>query len=206
MELLIATGNPGKVREYDELFAGLPITCISPAEIGIHLQVDESGTTYAENATIKAVAFARASGRVTLADDSGLEVDALDGRPGVHSARYGGPGLGDADRWRSLLKELVDISWGERTARFRCVIAVASPEGEVTTVNGTCEGIIAFSAAGEGGFGYDPVFYLPDHGCTMAQLPAGVKNQISHRGRAAEAARPVLLKLAAQTADTQNAP
>jgi XTP/dITP diphosphohydrolase len=206
MELLIATGNPGKVREYDELFAGLPITCISPAEIGIHLQVDESGTTYAENATIKAVAFARASGRVTLADDSGLEVDALDGRPGVHSARYGGPGLGDADRWRSLLKELVDIPWGERTARFRCVIAVASPEGEVTTVDGTCEGVIAFSAAGEGGFGYDPVFYLPDHGCTMAQLPAGVKNQISHRGRAAEAARPVLLKLAAQTADTQNAP
>jgi XTP/dITP diphosphohydrolase len=206
MELLIATGNPGKVREYDELFAGLPITCISPAEIGIHLQVDESGTTYAENATIKAVAFARASGRVTLADDSGLDVDALDGRPGVHSARYGGPGLGDADRWRSLLKELVDVPWEERTARFRCVIAVASPEGEVTTVNGTCEGIIAFSAAGEGGFGYDPVFYLPDHGCTMAQLPAGVKNQISHRGRAAEAARPVLLKLAAQTADTQNAP
>jgi XTP/dITP diphosphohydrolase len=206
MELLIATGNPGKVREYDELFAGLPITCISPAEIGIHLQVDESGTTYAENATIKAVAFARASGRVTLADDSGLDVDALDGRPGVHSARYGGPGLGDADRWRSLLKELVDVPWEERTARFRCVIAVASPEGEVTTVNGTCEGVIAFSAAGEGGFGYDPVFYLPDYGCTMAQLPAGVKNQISHRGRAAEAARPVLLKLAAQTADTQNAP
>jgi XTP/dITP diphosphohydrolase len=114
--------------------------------------------------------------------------------------------LGDADRWRSLLKELVDVPWEERTARFRCVIAVASPEGEVTTVNGTCEGVIAFSAAGEGGFGYDPVFYLPDHGCTMAQLPAGVKNQISHRGRAAEAARPVLLKLAAQTADTQNAP
>jgi XTP/dITP diphosphohydrolase len=206
MELLIATGNPGKVREYDELLAGLPITCISPADIGIHLEVDERGTTYEENAALKAVAFARASGRVTLADDSGLEVDALGGRPGVHSARYGGPGLGDTDRWRSLLKELGDVPWGERTARFRCVIAVASPDGEVTTVSGTCEGIIAFGAAGESGFGYDPVFYLPDHGCTMAQLPAGAKNQISHRGRAAEAARPVILKLAAQTAAPENAP
>lgn len=206
MELLIATGNPGKVREYDELLAGLPITCISPADIGIHLQVDEGGTTYEENATLKAVAFARASGRVTLADDSGLEVDALGGRPGVHSARYGGPGLGDADRWRSLLEELGDVPWERRTARFRCVIAVASPDGEVTTVNGTCEGIIAFGAAGDGGFGYDPVFYLPDHGCTMAQLPAGAKNQISHRGRAAQAARPVILKLAVQTADSGNAP
>jgi XTP/dITP diphosphohydrolase len=206
MELLIATGNPGKVREYDELLAGLPITCISPAEIGIHLQVDEGGTTYEENASLKAVAFARASGRVTLADDSGLEVDALGGRPGVHSARYGGPGLDDADRWRSLLEELGDVPWERRTARFRCVIAVASPDGEVTTVSGVCEGIIAFGAAGAGGFGYDPVFYLPDRGCTMAQLPAGAKNQISHRGRAAQAARPVILKLAAQTADSENAP
>jgi XTP/dITP diphosphohydrolase len=206
MELLIATGNPGKVREYDELLAGLPITCISPADLGIHLEVDEGGTTYEENATLKAVAFARASGRVTLADDSGLEVDALGGRPGVHSARYGGPGLDDADRWRSLLEELGDVPWERRTARFRCVIAVASPDGEVNTVNGTCEGVIAFGAAGDSGFGYDPVFYLPDRRCTMAQLPAGAKNQISHRGRAAQAARPILLKLAAQTADPENAP
>jgi XTP/dITP diphosphohydrolase len=206
MELLIATGNPGKVREYDELLAGLPITCISPADLGIHLEVDEGGITYEENATLKAVAFARASGRVTLADDSGLEVDALGGRPGVHSARYGGPGLDDADRWRSLLEELGDVPWERRTARFRCVIAVASPDGEVNTVNGTCEGVIAFGAAGDSGFGYDPVFYLPDRRCTMAQLPAGAKNQISHRGRAAQAARPILLKLAAQTADPENAP
>ena len=204
MELLIATGNPGKVREYDELLAGLPITCISPTEIGIHLEVDESGTTYGENATIKALAFARASGRATLADDSGLEVDALGGRPGVHSARYGGPSLGDADRWRALLEELGDVPQEERTARFRCVIAVASPDGEVTTVDETCEGVIAFQATGEGGFGYDPVFYLPDRGCTMAQLPAGVKNQISHRGRAAQAARPVLLRLAARAADIED--
>ena len=198
MELLIATGNPGKVREYDELFAGLPITCIGPADLGILLDLEESGSTYQENAALKAVAFARASGRVTLADDSGLEVDALDGRPGVRSARYGGPGMGDADRWQLLLEELANVPREERAARFRCVIALATPAGEVTTVAGSCEGVIAFKAVGENGFGYDPVFFLPDQNCTMAQLPAEIKNRISHRGRAAEAARPVILQLLSQ--------
>jgi XTP/dITP diphosphohydrolase len=198
MELLIATGNPGKVREYDELLAGLPITCIGPADLGIHLDVDESGSTYRENATLKAVAFARASGRVTLADDSGLEVDALDGRPGVRSARYGGPGMGDTDRWQLLLQELGPVPRQERTARFRCVIALATPAGQVMTAEGSCEGVIAFEAAGENGFGYDPVFYLPERDRTMAQLPAEVKNHISHRGRAAEAVRPMILELLSQ--------
>ena len=197
MELLIATGNPGKVREYDELLAGLPISCVGPAELEIALDVDENGSTYQENATIKALAFARASGRVTLADDSGLEVDALSGRPGVRSARYGGPGMGDADRWRLLLQELGGTPQEERTARFRCAIALATPVGEVMTVDGTCEGRITFAAAGENGFGYDPVFFLPEEGCTMAQLPAEVKNRISHRGRAARAARQVILQLLA---------
>lgn len=198
MDLLIATGNPGKVREYDELFSGLPVRCISPAEIEINLEVDESGSTYEDNATLKAVAFARASGLVTLADDSGLEVDALDGRPGLHSARYGGTGLGDADRWRMLLEELGETPWKERTARFRCVIAVASPDGELITASGTCEGVIAFGAVGENGFGYDPVFYLPEHDCTMAQLPSETKNKISHRGRAAADARPAILRMATE--------
>lgn len=196
MELLIATGNPGKVREYDELLAGLPVTCVGPAELGIDLEVDESGATYAENATLKALAFAGASGRVTLADDSGLEVDSLDGRPGVYSARYGGPGMGDADRWCRLLVELEGVPWERRTARFRCVIALATPAGEVTTVEGVCEGIIALDARGDNGFGYDPVFYLPDQRCTMAELPEADKNQISHRGQAALAARPLIVALA----------
>lgn len=195
MELLIATGNPGKVREYDELLAGLPVSCVGPAELELYLEVDESGTTYRENAIIKAQAFAQASGLLTLADDSGLEVDALNGRPGVHSARYGGPGMGDADRWQLLVRELGDVPRAERTARFRCVIAVATPAGRVETAQGSCEGVISFEAAGDNGFGYDPVFYLPDHGCTMAELSDEEKNQISHRGLAARAARSVILQL-----------
>ncbi len=195
MDLLIATGNPGKVREYDELLAGLPISCIGPADLGIALDIDESGDTYQENATLKALAFARASGRVTLADDSGLEVDALSGRPGVRSARYGGPGMGDADRWKLLLQELEGVPREARTARFRCAIVLATPAGEVTAVEGSCEGRITFEPAGDNGFGYDPVFFVLKENLTMAQLPSEVKNRISHRGRAAQAARPVILKL-----------
>ncbi len=182
MDLLIATGNPGKVREYDHLLAGLPVQCVGPAELELNVEVDESGETYQENAQLKALAFANASNRLTLADDSGLEVDALGGRPGVRSARYGGPGLGDADRWRRLLQELDGVPWEKRTARFRCVIALATPEGLTLTAEGACEGIIALEAAGDNGFGYDPVFYLPNCGRTMAQLVDGEKNQISHRG------------------------
>ena len=192
MELLIGTGNPGKVREYRELLAGLPVTCIGLADLALDLEVDESGSSYKENATLKAVAYAQAGGRLTLADDSGLEVDALGGRPGFQSARYGGPGMSDADRWRLLLHELEGVPWERRTARFRCVIALATPEGKVATTEGTCEGMIAFAPAGDDGFGYDPVFYLPDRECTMAQLPKGEKNAISHRGRAARSARRVL--------------
>jgi XTP/dITP diphosphohydrolase len=196
MDLLIATGNPGKVREYEELFAKLPVRCVGPVDLNVHVEVEEHGSSYRENALLKAVPFANAAHLPTLADDSGLEVDALDGRPGIHSARYGGPGLGDADRWRLLLEELAGVPWEERTARFRCVIALARPDGLVETIEGICEGRIAFEAAGAGGFGYDPVFYLPEHGCTMAQLPEGVKNTISHRARAARAAQPIILQWA----------
>lgn len=199
MDLLIATGNPGKVREYDELLAGIPVTCIRPADVGIDLKVRESGATYHENAVLKAETYARA-GRshgiwLTLADDSGLEVDALNGRPGVHSARYGGPDLNDADRWRLLLQELERVPWEQRTARFRCVIALATADGRVATVEGVCEGRIALHPAGTGGFGYDPVFYLPGQNCTMAQLPKGVKSSISHRAHAARAAIPIIDQL-----------
>jgi XTP/dITP diphosphohydrolase len=142
------------------------------------------------------VANAVASNRLTLADDSGLELDALQGRPGVHSARYGGPGLTDTERWQLLLSEMKRVPWAERTARFRCVIALATPSGQVRVADGCCEGLIAFQAAGDNGFGYDPIFWLPELGCTMAQLDEETKNQISHRARAASLARPLIDRLA----------
>ncbi len=192
-ELLIVTDNPGKKREYQALLASLPVPIRFPSDLGLQIRVAETGTTYAENAALKARAGVQASGLLAMADDSGLEVDALGGAPGVRSARYV-PGS-DADRIAALLARLDSIPWEERTARFRCVIAIATPEGELYTTEGTCEGIIATTPAGTGGFGYDPVFYLPEFGCTMAQLPPEVKNRISHRARAVEAALPILRNL-----------
>ncbi|PKO22337.1 MAG: non-canonical purine NTP pyrophosphatase [Chloroflexi bacterium HGW-Chloroflexi-1] len=194
-KLLIATHNPGKVREYRDLLADLPIevTCLD-AE-GIALEVDETGATFAENAQQKAVTYARETGLWTWADDSGLEVDALGGAPGVHSARYAGPDASDAERYRKLLDALTGVPWNRRTARFRCVVALATPHGEVRTAAGACEGIIAFGPAGEHGFGYDPVFYMPEHAATMAQLPPETKNRISHRGQAARAAAELLREM-----------
>ena len=190
VKLLVATNNPGKVREYEELLTGLPFRVTYPAQEGIDLEVEESGATFEENARLKALAFARASGLLTLADDSGLEVDALGGAPGVYSARYAGPGAGDADRYRKLLGELAAVPEGRRAARFRCVIALAWPDGTVRTVEGTCEGQIGFVPRGEHGFGYDPVFIVDGRGGqTMAELPPEVKNRISHRARAVEALR-----------------
>ncbi len=194
-KLLVATHNPGKVREYRELLAGLPLEVTYLDAEGITQAVDETGVTFAENAILKATTYARLAGLWTWADDSGLEVDALDGAPGVYSARYAGPGASDADRYRKLLDALAGVPWARRTARFRCTVALATLEGAVCTADGTCEGIIAFGPAGNNGFGYDPVFYLPEHGLTMAQLAPEVKNRISHRGRAAQAAAAVLAEL-----------
>jgi len=185
MKLLIATHNPGKVKEYQALLAGLPLELTYPAQEGLDIEVTETGESFAENARLKAAAYARASGLLTLADDSGLEVDALGGEPGIHSARYAGNGASDEERYRLLLDKLPGVPWEERTARFRCVIAVATPAGQVHTAEGTCEGIIAFAPQGEHGFGYDPVFYFPEHGMTMAELPPETKNRISHRAKAA---------------------
>lgn len=198
--LLVATHNPGKAREYRELLAGLPIEVTYLDELGLSLEVEETGSTFAENAILKATTYAQVSGLWTWADDSGLEVDALGGAPGVFSSRYAGPGASDADRYRKLLNALAGVPWDRRTARFRCTVALATPEGAVRTVEGVCEGVIAFGPAGEHGFGYDPVFYLPDRGLTMAQLPPEVKNQISHRGRAARAAVAVLAEMLAAPA------
>jgi XTP/dITP diphosphohydrolase len=203
-KLLVATNNPGKVREYEALLKGLPLTLTYPAQEGIDVEVEETGSTFAENARLKAMAYARASDLWTLADDSGLEVDALGGEPGTYSARYAGQGASDEDRYRLLLRKLEGVSWGQRTARFRCVIAVAMPQGEIRTAEGTCEGIIAFEPKGEHGFGYDPVFYMPEHGQTMAELELEVKNRISHRARAAEGARKILQELLDSTTDLGN--
>lgn len=194
-ELLVATENEGKLREYRALLGDLPVTIVSPHEKGLHLEVAETGATFAENAALKAAAYARASGLLTLADDSGLEVDALGGEPGVYSARYAGPAASDAERIAFLLDKMRDVPWPARTARFRCVIAIAQPNGTVWLAEGTCPGYIAFKPMGRHGFGYDPIFYLPDRRQTMAQLPPRVKNQISHRARAAAQARPIIARL-----------
>ncbi len=194
-KLLVATRNRGKVREYEQLLAGLRADITYLDAEGIEDEVTETGSTFGDNAVQKARAYARLSGLLTLADDSGLEVDALGGEPGVHSARYAGPGATDEQRFRLLIKKIEGVTWEERTARFRCVIAVAEPDGETHTAEGVCEGVIALAPQGEHGFGYDPVFYLPEHGKTMAQLPPEVKNRVSHRAGAARGIRPILARL-----------
>jgi XTP/dITP diphosphohydrolase len=195
MKLLVATQNPGKVREFRLLLAPLEATICFPSDLGLSIDVPEDGDTYADNAGQKALAYAQASGLLTLADDSGLEVDALDGAPGIHSARYT---LGhDADRVAALLAHLRDVPPDQRTARFRCVVVIAPPDGKTHNAEGVCEGRIASEPAGRGGFGYDPVFFLPDYNCTMAQLAQEEKNRISHRARAVEAALPKLRALLA---------
>lgn len=193
--VLLATNNPGKVREYREILAGLPIELVTPQEIGLALEIPETGATYEENARRKARAFAAASGLLALADDSGLEVDALGGEPGVHSHRYDGGQGSDAERYRLLLSRLEGVPMAQRTARFRCVIAVATPEGELYTCEGECPGVILTEPRGDGGFGYDPVFWLPEMGRTMAELAPEEKNRVSHRGRAGRKAREILLRL-----------
>lgn len=201
-KLLVATHNQGKVREYRALLADLPLEVTYLDAEGITVDVEETGATFAENAILKARFYADLSGLWTWADDSGLVVDALGGAPGVYSARYAGPGASDADRYRKLLAALAAVPWAERTARFCCTVALARPAGTgglVETADGACEGVIAFGPVGDNGFGYDPVFYMPEHGATMAQLDAQVKNRVSHRARAAAAAVPLLQRWVAET-------
>jgi XTP/dITP diphosphohydrolase len=184
-ELLLATNNKGKISEYRELLSDCGFSLVTPADKGISFDVSETGGTFAENAAIKAKEFAAASGILTLADDSGLEVDALGGAPGVRSARYAGEKASDAERIALLLKNLEGIPVERRTARFQCVIAIADPRGRLKTVEGSVQGVIAFTPRGSHGFGYDPVFLLSDIGKTMAELSHEEKNRISHRAAAA---------------------
>jgi XTP/dITP diphosphohydrolase len=193
-KLLLATNNQGKLREYQMLLQGLPYELVTLAEVAIG-QVSEDGKNLEENAELKARVCAERSQLLTLADDSGLEVDALGGEPGPLSARYAGEGASDNERIAYLLSRLGDIPWSERSARFRCVIAVATPAGEVALCSGECPGYITFEPRGEQGFGYDPIFYLPELSRTMAELPLATKNRVSHRGRAARQAYQVLARL-----------
>ncbi len=199
MRLLIATHNPGKLIEYKELLAGLPFELVTLDDVGIREDVQETGTTFAENARMKALAYARESNLLTLADDSGLEVDALGGEPGIFSRRYAGDDATDAKRINFLLYRMKDVPVEARLARFRCVIAIASPDGQVRESEGTAEGDILFEPRGTNGFGYDPVFYFPRMGKTMAELPAAEKNKISHRARATEGAREILKTVVRQS-------
>lgn len=198
-KLLVATHNRGKVREYRGLLSDLPLQVTYLAQEGIDLQVEETGQTLEENAILKATAHAAASGLWTWADDSGLEVDALGGVPGVHSNRYAGPNASDEDRYRKLLKDLDGIPREQRSARFRCVVAIATPEGRVLTATGRREGVIGFEPHGHHGFGYDPVFYMPEFGQTMAELDPELKNRVSHRALAAIEAKAILREMLSST-------
>jgi XTP/dITP diphosphohydrolase len=194
-KLLLATSNPGKIREYRALLDGLGYRITTLAEEKITKVVTESGNSYEQNARLKAVTYAKLSRLLTVADDSGLEVDALDGEPGIKSARFAGRAATDADRVTFLLARLDGVPWERRTARFKCLIAIATPDGQCQTCCGECPGIIALEPKGRNGFGYDPVFFLPEKGNTMAELPLATKNQISHRARASQKARQVLQQL-----------
>ena len=195
-KLLLATTNQGKAREYRHLLKGLPFQLVTLAEEGIHIAVDEKNTTFEENARLKATVYSNFSHLITLADDSGLEVDALGGEPGIRSARFAGDEASDEDKVERLLARLKEVPWEKRTARFRCVIAIANPERRTELCYGECRGLIAFEPKGNNGFGYDPIFYFPELDKTMAELPLETKNQISHRGRAAQEAYRMLEQLA----------
>lgn len=182
MKVVLASHNQKKMVEMKAILSQMGVEVLSQAEVGVDLEPEETGTTFEENARIKAQAVMQATGLPAIADDSGLMVDALGGDPGVYSARYGGPGLDDTGRWQLLLKNMAGES--NRACKFVSVICCAFPDGGEVMARGECPGILAQGPSGEGGFGYDPIFYLPQLGKTMAQLTPAEKNQISHRARA----------------------
>lgn len=196
--LLIATTNAGKLREYRAAFENLPLRLLSLDDVGLSgMDVEETGETFEENALLKATAYGEASGLPVIAEDAGLEVDALDGFPGVHSARWAGP-VSSAERNEALLARLAHVPWPLRTARFVAVTVLRLPDGETFQARGEVEGRILFAPRGEGGFGYDPIFYVPEKGRSMAELSREEKNALSHRGRAARALRDIITRLIAE--------
>ena len=194
-KLLLATNNQGKVRELTALLAEEPFEITTPRQEGLSLEVEETGTTLEENAAKKAIAFCKASKLPSLADDSGLFIDSLDGAPGVHSARYAGKDLTDQQRVTLILQRMGGIGTERRTACFRTVIAIAAPNTPMSYARGECCGIISTVRSGEHGFGYDPIFVFPEHQKTMAELDPELKNIVSHRGQAVRAAIPALRNL-----------
>ena len=185
MKLVLASKNPHKLREMETILSQLGLEVVLESDVGVDVDVEETGTTFEENSLLKARAVMEASGMPAIADDSGLCVDALNGAPGVYSARYGGEGLDDAGRYRLLLENMRGQT--PRTAKFVSVITCCFPNGDVLSARGECPGTIAFAPMGEGGFGYDPVFFIPSLKKTFAQLSPEEKNAISHRGKALEA-------------------
>ena len=190
--LLLATSNLHKLEEFRAIFSDLPLRLLSLRDLQLAIDVEETGTTYAENAELKARAYAQVSNILTLADDSGLEIDALGGAPGVQSARYLGSEISYEERFRVILEQLKGLPLDQRSARFRCVIALVEPLGNIRIVEGVVEGVIADGPRGTNGFGYDPIFSLPELGKTFAELEPEYKNRISHRARAAQSARKLL--------------
>lgn len=185
--IIFATGNEGKLKEIKVILEEPGVEVISMKEAGIEADIEENGTTFEENAVIKARAVAAKTGEIVLADDSGLEIDYLGGEPGVYSARYAGEDTPYTVKNQMLLDRLAGVKKEQRTARFVCVIAAALPDGKVITTRGTIEGYIGFAPAGENGFGYDPIFYVPEYECSTAQLSMEQKNALSHRGKALRA-------------------
>ncbi len=192
MKIILATKNKKKITEIQEKFKSFNIEHVSIKDIEGLPDIIEDGATFKDNASKKALVIAQHTGEVSLADDSGLVVDELHGRPGVFSARYAGENASDEDNYKKLLTELGATPEKKRTARFVCVIAIATPGGELHTAEGTCEGTITFEPQGTLGFGYDPVFFLPEYNKTMAEISMEEKNKISHRGEALEKAVPLL--------------
>jgi XTP/dITP diphosphohydrolase len=195
-KLLIATHNPGKRRELAEIFQDIPFELLTLDDVGIQDDVEETGKTFEENALLKADAYSKQTGLLTLADDSGIEVDALGGEPGVYSKRYAGEDKTDEERNVYLLEKLRKVPPDKRTARFRCAIIIADNEGHTWLSEGKIEGSIAYAPRGTNGFGYDPIFIIAGREQHLSEVPAAEKNQISHRGLAAKGARPILLELA----------
>ena len=193
--LLIATHNPGKLSEFSELLGDVPYELVTLKNLGISKEIDEYGTSFIENAEIKSTGYAQMSGLLTLSEDSGLEVDALGGKPGIKSHRYGGINTSDEEKNSGILKQLVNVPIADRTARFRSAICISSPNESITTVAETIEGFIMFSPKGANGFGYDPIFLVPEFGKSLAEISSNLKNKISHRGKATMKAGKILREI-----------
>ena len=191
-KLIFATGNQGKMKEIREILADMDVEILSMKEAGVDLDIQEDGVTFQENAIIKAKAVQEATGELTLADDSGLEIDYLNGEPGVYSARYMGEDTSYRIKNANLIKRLEGVPMEQRTARFVCVIAAAFPDGRVETARATIEGVIGYEERGQNGFGYDPIFYVPEYNCSTAELSPVQKNAISHRGKALRQMKEIL--------------